>query len=81
MSRSYKKPISKINGKHRKTYWKQVRHVQNQQIKTWDGESDIDLIEPYEACNKADYVDFKSTRQVLNDSLSGAEWVIKIKRK
>lgn len=81
MSRSYKKPIDKINGKHRRTYWKQVRHVQNQQLKNWDGESDIDLIEPYSACNKADYIDFKSTRAILNDSLVDEEWIIKSKRK
>ena len=81
MSRSYKKPITKINGKHHKTYWKQVRHAQNQQLKNWDGESDIDLIKPYDACNKADYIDFKSTRTILNDSLADEEWIIKSKRK
>ena len=80
MSKSYRKPIGKINGKHRKTYWKQVRNIQNQQIKNWDGESDIDLIKSYSACNKADYVDFKSTKKVLNHSFPD-EWITKAKRK
>jgi hypothetical protein len=77
MSRSYRKPVIKEHGKSRKTYWKQVRAVQNQQLKNWDKESEIDLIRPEEAVHTNSYNDYRSWEGLI----SNKEWANKAKRK